>query len=89
MLTILALEPLAAPPKTGLLKSIAQVLLFSGIGTVCVAFPPLRKKFVAAAQSVRDYFYQPATLPRPAQQVVEPSKNSRREIEEFDLDLFT
>lgn len=89
MLTILALEPLAAPPNTGLLKSIAQVLLFSGIGTVCVAFPPLRKKFVAAAQSVRDYFYQPATLPRPAQQVVEPSKNSRREIEEFDLDLFT
>lgn len=88
MLTLLALEPLVAPPGTGLLKSVAQILLFAGAGTVCVALPPVRQKFIAAMHSIRDYFYQPTTLPRPEQEVGEPSKNSRREIEEFDLDLF-
>lgn len=88
MFTILALEPLVAPPSTGLLRPIAQILLFTGAGTLCVAFPPVRQKFIAAMHGIRDYFYQPTTLPRPEQKVDEASKDSRREIDEFDLDLF-
>jgi len=85
--TLLALEPVAPPPRTGILKSVSQLLLFTGAATLCVAFPPLRKKFVDAAHSVRNFFYEPAPiLPRPEQQSAE--KNTRREIDEFDMNLF-
>ena len=88
MLSILSLQPVATPPDTTLLKPIAQGLFVLGLCTVAVALPQVRHKISELMQNVKDYFYEPVKLSCVLEDDKTLKSTTRREIEEFDLDLF-
>lgn len=91
-----SVPPAPPQPHATVIQTASTGLIFVGILAVLLLLPPVRTALRELTERITDFFYGP---PRPATPVVDvqdsdetdkaASANSRREIENFDLDLFT
>jgi len=90
-----SVPPAPPQPHATLIQNLSMVLIVTGIAAVLFLLPPVRNAIRDLLDRVTDFFYGPVdAVADPAADVVaeeEPvtASTSRREIENFDLDLFT
>jgi UPF0716 family protein affecting phage T7 exclusion len=77
-----------------MIQNLSMVLIVTGITAVLFLLPPVRNAIRDLFDRVTDFFYGPPsapaeTTPEALEEEVITASTSRREIENFDLDLFT
>lgn len=83
--------PAPAPPHASLIQHLSVLFTAMGIGVVLFLIPPVRNACRDLCYTVMDLFQgRSATEPVETTTVDESTETpaSRREIEEFDLDIF-
>jgi len=89
-----SVPPAPPAPHATLIQNGSMVLMATGILVVLVALPPVRNALRDLLERCTTFFYGPprpaASAPTPVEDAMaEKPPTSRREIDEFDLDLFT
>ncbi len=81
--------PVIPSSGSSLMQLIVLTLLLGGVGFALAAIPAVRGRFSQHASQV-DQFLRPARQTAPVTKEAEPVVNTtaRREIDEFDLDIF-
>lgn len=85
------LQPVPAPPHATLIQDASKLAIFAGITLVLAALPPIRRAARTLLDRVAEIIYGPSrtmeTVSAPAEDTT-PIATIRREIEDFDLDMF-
>jgi hypothetical protein len=91
----LALPPVPPPPHASMIQNLSVVAMVSGIVLVLVALPPVRGAVRDLFDRITEFFYGPprVTTEDPQSLVAsssedKPTSTTRREIDDFDLDMF-
>ena len=94
MLIPTSVPPAPPQPHATMIQNLSTVLIVTGIVAVLFILPPVRAALRDLLDRVTDFFYGP---PADAPSALEATKTqdtpvsataSRREIDDFDLDLF-
>lgn len=94
MRLVLALQPVPQSPHASMIQNLSIVAMVSGIVLVLVALPPVRGAVRDLFDRITEFFYGPPRLPGAtpepptASEEDKPMSTTRREIDEFDLDMF-
>ena len=88
-----SVPPAPPQPHATMIQNLSMVLIVTGITAVLFLLPPVRNAIRDLFDRVTDFFYGPPgatveTAPDAAEEEVTTASTSRREIENFDLDLF-
>ncbi len=89
-----SVPPAPPQPHATMTQNLSMVLIVTGIVAVLFLLPPVRNAIRELLDRVTDFFYGPAALVADTDASTEdakkeePATTSRREIENFDLDLF-
>jgi len=96
MLIPTSVPPAPPQPHATMIQSLSTVLIVTGVLAVLFILPPVRSALRDLLDRVTDFFYGPpaapdqrsAADPEKTADTTVPATASRREIDEFDLDLF-
>lgn len=88
-----SVPPAPPQPHATLIQNLSMVLIVTGITAVLFLLPPVRNAIRDLLDRVTDFFYGPgdivAAVDVSREEEPATTATSRREIENFDLDLFT
>jgi UPF0716 family protein affecting phage T7 exclusion len=91
-----SVPPAPPQPHATVIQTASTGLIFVGIVAVLLLLPPVRSALRELTERITDFFYGPPAAPASAETEAKveqtdsgTSTNSRREIENFDLDLFS
>lgn len=89
-----SVPPAPPQPHATLIQNLSMVLIVTGITAVLFLLPPVRNAIRDLLDRVTDFFYGPGDVVASITDAVHDEEpvmvaTSRREIENFDLDLFT
>jgi len=89
-----SVPPAPPQPHATLIQNLSMVLIVTGLTAVLFLLPPVRRAISELFDRATDFFYGPGdVVTETVVEIVEEepvtASNSRREIENFDLDLFT
>lgn len=92
---LLALQPVPQPPHASMIQNLSVVAMFSGIVLVLVALPPVRNSVRDLFDRITEFFYGPPRVTNEGPQALASASSedksvstTRREIDDFDLDMF-
>lgn len=87
-----SVPPAPPQPHATMIQTASTGLIIIGIVAVLFLLPPVRSALRELMERITDFFYGPALVAtaaeEPAAAEEKPTSTSRREIENFDLDLF-
>lgn len=88
-----SVPPAPPQPHATMIQNLSMVLIVTGITAVLFLLPPVRAAIRDLFDRVTDFFYGPsdvlaATVEEAPEEEPASSATSRKEIENFDLDLF-